>query len=446
MIIDTFRTVRPDRCWRRRLVVCTTLAIAIFGLVPIVHASESANAPPVALETLVEEALARNPEIRAARLEHEAALARRAPAGALEDPVLEFGVVNAALPFSLSHDDMTMQMLGLSQKLSFPGKRRLREAVAGADADAIGFAVAETTHRVLRDLRLAYANLRLADRESTIAHRTGDTLQALAAFAAARYAVGRASQADVLQAGAHAAAVQQDLLRIDADRQTADSEIRRLTGRPDTATPIVPLPGTAQLPPPASASARSERPQLAALRAMETRGELEISLAERDYYPDVELRLNYGHRDRSLNGLPRDDLVTMTVAVSLPLWRKERLAPRVAEARALRARAAALTEEQRLETRAGIEQQFARAEQARATLALYRSALLPQTHAASEATRTAWENSSSDFSAVLDTRLREYEAALAEANVITAYERAVAELYFLQGINPSAASAPGALP
>ncbi len=431
------RTVR--RIAPRLTLACLVTAIAAAS---VAHAAKV----PTPLEALVTEALQHNPDIRAARLEHEAALARRAPARALEDPMLEFGVVNASLPLSLRRDDMTMQMLGLSQKLPFPGKRRLREAVAGTDAEAIGHAVEETTNRVVRDLRIAYANLALADRAIVLTGRTQDALRALASISASRYAVGRGSESDVLRAGARSAQVQQDLLRLHADRQVAESEIRRLVGRAGTDGMIVPVTATsfAEKEPPAGDGAG--RPQLAALRAMEARGELELALAERDYFPDIELRLGYGHRERSLEGMPRDDMVTMTFAVNLPLWRKDRLAPRVAEARALRARAAAMSESQRLETRAGIEQQVARAAEARETLALYRSTLLPQSHAATEAARVAWEAGSGDFGTVLDAAMREYDASLAELTALAAQHHASAEIAFLNGVAPQPGAATGALP
>jgi outer membrane protein TolC len=431
-------SARPDGAPRSRLPAA--LLLGVVAALPWV----SVGAEPVAVATLVAEALARNPEIRAARLEHDAAQARRAPAGALDDPMLEAGVVNAALPFSLRREDMTMQMLSISQKLPFPGKRRLREAAASADADAVGFAVSETTNRVVRDVRVAYEDLLLADRTSQIVTHTWDALRSLAAITTSRYAVGRSRQSDVLQAGTRSAEFVQDIFRIRTERAIAESELRRLSGRADE-RPILPTRspiGMAATTP----SQAIQRPQLAALAAMENRGELELALAEHEYFPDVELRLGYGHRERSLDGLPRDDVVTMTLAVNLPLWRKDRLAPRVAEARALRARAAAMAEQQRLETRAGLEQQAARVRQARDTLALLHSTLQPQAHAAAESARVAWESGAGDFASVMDATMREYESEIAEANAIAAEARARAEIDFLTGVTADSALRPGDQP
>lgn len=413
--------------------------------------SPSCTAAPVSLAALVAEARTRNPEIRAARLQHAAALERRRPAAALEDPMLEVGIVNAPLPLSLRRDDMTMQMLGITQKLPFPGKRGLREAAAIADADVAGHAVDETVNRVSRDLALAYEDLRVAVRAIALAERTRGVLGQVVNVAQTRYALGRATQFEVLQAGTRLAQLQQDLLRLRTDRLTAESELRRLTGRIGESVSIEPMPAV-DLPAPAEAADGdgngngNERPQMLGLRAMEARGTADLALAEREYFPDFELRLGYGHRERSLDGMPRDDMVTMTVAVNLPLWRKDRLEPRVAEARALRARAAEMSAEQALQTRAALEQQQARLEQARATIALYHSTLLPQTHAAAQAALSGYERGGSDLTMLLDATMREYDASLGEATALAAGQRAAAEIQFLTGSATTREPLPGAQP
>src|SRR5712692_11837812 len=114
------------------------------------------------LGNLVAEALQNNPEIRAAQKEKEAAQQRIAPAGALDDPMLQAGVIN--LPsnsLSFNRDDMTMKMIGLSQRFSYPGKRDLRQGIAGKDAESVGYGYQETINRVAREIRVAYFDLGL---------------------------------------------------------------------------------------------------------------------------------------------------------------------------------------------------------------------------------------------------------------------------------------------
>ena len=104
-----------------------------------------------ALSALITEALENNPEIQAALRERDAARQRIAPAEALDDPVLEAGVINAPLASSpFNREDMTMKMIGLSQNLPYPGKRGLRRDVAAKDAEAIS-----AKEKVLREMVIA---------------------------------------------------------------------------------------------------------------------------------------------------------------------------------------------------------------------------------------------------------------------------------------------------
>jgi hypothetical protein len=105
----------------RALLIVLVLAFPALSM-PVADPSPSSE-PTSPVEALVAEALIHNSEIAAARAESEAAKDRVAPARSLDDPMLEAGIVNAPLPFSLRRDDMTMKMLGLSQKLPYPGKR-----------------------------------------------------------------------------------------------------------------------------------------------------------------------------------------------------------------------------------------------------------------------------------------------------------------------------------
>jgi len=129
-------------CALLKLVLVVTIA-------PLAHAAEPPpgrgeqqperpSARPLALQQratplaqLVAEALQNNPEIQAARKEREAASQRVAPAGSLDDPMLEAGVINLPTDsLRFDREDMTMKMIGLSQRFPYPGKRGLRQDVA----------------------------------------------------------------------------------------------------------------------------------------------------------------------------------------------------------------------------------------------------------------------------------------------------------------------------
>ena len=172
MIYDMLLT----RQWRGCLAISLALA---FGA-PAPEAAEAPVEGPPQLSALVAEALANNPEIAAARSELDAVRERISTVGALDDPMLEFGVVNAPLdPLDLQRDDMTMKMLGIEQRLPFPGKRDLRRAVAAADAASVNLAVQETINRIERDVRIEYEELAFNAEAHRIVVRTRGAMEQL---------------------------------------------------------------------------------------------------------------------------------------------------------------------------------------------------------------------------------------------------------------------------
>jgi outer membrane protein TolC len=398
------------------------------------------EALPTAVGSLLAEALAHNPEIAGARAESEAAQQRVRPAGALDDPMLETGIVNAPLPLNLHQDDMTMAMLGLSQKLPFPGKRDLRRDVASASAASVALAVGETINRVARDLRVAYEELSLAETSERIVGQTRETLRQLAAIAQARYSVGLSAQSDALQAQTQLVRLQEQLLRIGQDEVTRRTELQRLLGRQAGTTPVHGSPATLLAlradPDVLTRQAMEQRPQLQALDALVDKSDRQVELARREYYPDFNVRFGYGYRAPTPDGMSRDPMVTLTVEINLPIWRKSRLGPMVAEAQAMREQAARLAETQRLETQTMLEQQLAAERQLRESAALYRSTLLPQAHASVESALTAYRLGRVDFLTLLEAQMREYETSMGEAETLASHNKAVAEIDFLTGYMP----------
>ncbi|MEX1994817.1 MAG: TolC family protein [Steroidobacteraceae bacterium] len=414
------------------------IALALALATPIAQADDPLAAGSPQLAALVAEALANNPQIAAARSERDAAQQRVPAAGALDDPMLELGIINAPLEsMNLRREDMTMKMLGLGQRLPFPGKRELRRAVATADARSIDLAVQETTHRIERDVRVAYEELAFNEEAQRIIVRTRDALEQLAAIARSRYEVGQAAQNDVLDAHIELEQLGVELLQLSAGNAALQGDLQRLLGRAGPAPRIIAAaPQLAADPGPDPASpglAIDNRPQLLALQSLVERNSRSIDLAQREYYPDFDVKLQYGQRDRAANGVPRDDMVSLTVGFNLPIWRKSRLEPQVAEARALRRQAQSLLLAQRLETRKELDTQLALARQWRATAGLYQGTLLPQARAATASALAAYQVGRVDFLTLRQAALREFKVSTQLARAIASHNQAIAEIDLLVG-------------
>jgi outer membrane protein TolC len=393
------------------------------------------------LSTLIAEALENNPEIQAALREREAAQQRISPAEALDDPVLEAGVINAPLASStFNREDMTMKMIGLSQRFPFPGKRGLRKDVAARDAEAIEYGYQETVNRVVRDIKVTYLDLGLTLEMTRLVEKNKLILEELLHIAEDHYAVGRGNQADVLKAQTQVSRMTDELLKLARERPVIEAELIRALGWAGNKLLSVPAPPqlreeTLNLESLLEA-ALTQRPQLLALQSLVARNDKALELTRKNYYPDFDVRMSYGQRDNMLDNSPRPDLVSLTVAMNLPVWRGSKLEPREAESLAMRDQALSTYEAQRNEVAAGLRQQTALAEQSLKSARLYQTAILPQARLTVESTLAAYRVNRVDFMTLLDSQMTVFNSEISLATTIASYNKALAEIDLLTGKSP----------
>jgi len=389
------------------------------------------------LAALLAEAAKNNPDLQAARQETGAARSRISPAGALDDPMLEAGVVNLPVESrSFKTEDMTMKMIGLTQRLPYPGKRALRRDVAEKEALAAEANLRELANRVRRDIKVAYFELGFVDESLRLAERNRRVLEQYLSIAEARYGVGQGTQADVLKAQTQVSKMLEELIKLGRERPMLEAELNRAAGRGAAPAAVSPPPAQAreatlrldEL----RAAARENRPQLAAQQRMMDRNAKAVELARKDYYPDFDVRVFYGQRD-NFQDMRREDMISFTVAINLPMWRESKREPRVAEAEAMRDQATAMYQARLNELDAMLRQQVAAAEQSLKSVRLYETGLLPQARLTADASLAAYRVGRVDFFSLLDSRMTVFNAEVGYAASLAAYNKALAEIEFLVG-------------
>lgn len=408
---------------------------------PAVPAAMATRQEAAALARLIAEALQNNPEILAARKEQEAAAQRIAPAGALDDPMLEAGVVNWPTDsFRFDREDMTMKMIGLAQRFPYPGKRGLRQDVAAKEAESAGYAHQEIVNRVAREAKIAYFDLALVIESVRLTEQNKLTLGQFLKIAEGRYAVGQASQADVLKAQTQLSKMQEELIKLARERPMFEAELVRVLGRsPESAAPVPETPQLREMPLTFSElhdKALRERPQLLALQTTVARTEKALELMRKDAYPDFDVRFSYGQRDRMPDGTKRSDMVNLVVAVNLPVWRENKITPRIAEAQAMREQALGMYQAQRNEVAMKLRQQVAAAEQNLRSARLYRNDILPQARLSVEAALAAYRVNRVDVMTLLDSQMNVFNFEIAHAAAVVNYNKALAEIDLLTGRSP----------
>src|SRR5437879_6800094 len=125
--------------FRQLILAASAFVIAGAGPAPAQHSAPVAS--DSVLQSLVAEALDRNPTVAQRQAAVRAATLRIRPAGSLPDPMLSVGVMDLLLPhFEFNQSDFTEVDVELSQEITWPGSLGarsgvVRAAAAGARAD-----------------------------------------------------------------------------------------------------------------------------------------------------------------------------------------------------------------------------------------------------------------------------------------------------------------------
>ena len=286
-----------------------------------------------------------------------------------------------------------------------------------------------------RDVKAAYLDLWLADESLRLTESNLRVLEQFLSIAESRYAVGQSTQADVFKAQTQLSRMQQERIRLGRERPMLEAELNRAVGRGDAAsvTPRAPALREADLHLEAlRASARASRPQLLAQQRAVERSAAQAEIARKDSYPDFDVRFSYGQRD-NFQGMRREDLISLTVAINLPLWGEKKREPRVAEAESMRGQASSMYQARLNEIDSMLRQQVAAAGQALRSVRLYEGSLIPQARLTSDASLSAYRVGRVDFFTLLDSRMTVFNAEIDRAASRVAYNKALAEIEFLTG-------------
>src|SRR5713101_3766429 len=146
-----------------RQLILAASAFVIAGAGP----ADAQGSAPVAgdsgLQSLVAEALARNPTVVQRQAAVRAATLRIRPAGSLPDPMLTVGVMDLLMPhFQFNRSDFTEADVELSQEIPWPGTLGARSDALRAVADGARAEEGAVRRELTVTMGAAYYRLRYA--------------------------------------------------------------------------------------------------------------------------------------------------------------------------------------------------------------------------------------------------------------------------------------------
>jgi cobalt-zinc-cadmium efflux system outer membrane protein len=397
---------------------------------------EDLEHPTLDVEYVVAQVLAVNPDIRSASAAWRAAARRYPQEVALDDPM--FGYLLG--PGSWGSNDVDdAYMVEISQRIPWHGKRQLRGNKARAEANAAFHDVAEERLRVAEVARLAYYEYYLAHRQIEVLNESTQLLTDFREIAVSKYESSSVEQQDVLLVDVELGEQQRQLLELTRQEQVARARINTLLLTAPNATlppPPVELPTDAALIPAEDLRgiAIAQRPELAAQAARIRAERYELSLACKEFYPDLEFVGRYD----AFWQVPEDDLRPMVgMNLNLPIYKDKRYAA-VAEAHARIAKEQAEYDAKTVEIAYEVEQTFRRVEESQQTITLYEDKIIPTARHSIDAARASYLAGKLDLLRLIESQRQllnlrdEYYSAIAE------YYGRLTELERLVGVSPLA--------
>jgi len=367
----------------------------------IAHADEHAAQPSLGLPALIPEALAKNPELVAARKQWEAATNRITQARSLDDPTLSIHLWNFPQTFNVTRTDNSI--IGLSQNLPFPGKLALKSEIASRSAEITEQALRAKERQLVARLKQAYYDLFLAHKAIQIHHDQVELLRQFVEIADAKFRTGKGSQTDVLKAHVELSLLHQQLPILEQRRETATALLNTILDR----EPLSPLdipqePSLIPIDTPIDDLHRlalNARPELKAAELAVQQSEQSRTLAQRQYYPDFNVTFQRFQNFQATDGFG----AYVALTVPFAFWTKPKHDAGVQEAAASVAAARAQQHAVGNLTRFQINDLLAKVRASEQVARLYHTTILPQALQNLEAARAGYRVGKGGFLDLIDT-------------------------------------------
>ena len=400
------------------------------------------------LRSLVDYALANNPEVNVARERHIGALARVPQAMALPEPKLTYRYFVNEVETRVGPQE---HGIGLSQTLPWFGKRGLQGDAATETARAAQEGIASIQNRVIAAVANAYYELFYLGQSIEIIRGNRDLVLHLERVARARYGAGAATHADVIRAQVELGTIENRLGSLEDRRAPLFARLNALLNRPTTET--FDLPSILTFEPvnytddELLAKVSRHNPDLRATSFEIEAAHRQRERANKNYLPDITLGLDYiATGDARMPGVQDsgDDALSATIGFTLPIWRSKYDAG-VKEADAI-LRQQQFKRDQQLNTfHAETVTALFKLRDAQRQIDLYEDTLLPKANESLVATQRAYSTGAAPFADTIDAQRMLLNFELSFARAITDHHQARIVLEKLTGqslTNQSATNPP----
>lgn len=422
---------RPEKnlgCWSFSSIVGIAAAILF------VFQSSLAVAGELNLQELIDEALQNSPEILATRSRAKAAKHRVPQVSSLPDPMLMTGYQNEGFSGYTYGDSSDSQwMFSASQMIPFPGKLSLKGEMASREAESLSastdtmrFKVVEKVKTLYYDLALAYKAIDILRDKSALFSRVEDA-------AVARYASGMGQQQEILMAQTEKYMLLEKESMQKQKIQSIEAMLNTTVGR-DATSPLE-RPAEPSLKPFATSleeltqMAFGHSPEIKAKEQMVKAAEAKVSMARKEYFPDV----TFGGTYFSRNSQEFPDMWSLTATINVPIFFKTKQDEGVHEALAALSEAKHELTATQLMVSSAMRDNFTMIKTAEHLMGLYQNALIPKNYQDYELSLAGYTSGKVEAITVISTLKSFLDSELLYWVQLTEREKAIARHEALMG-------------
>jgi outer membrane protein, heavy metal efflux system len=388
----------------------------------------------VSVDDVVREALLQNPGVQSALHTVEAQRRRVPQAKTLPDPMVGIGWAGNITPFSVQKGDpSSYRGVTASQQLLYPGKLKLRGAIASKEADAAQWDYEAARRRVTADVKAAYYDYWFYDKAIQTTQKNRGLLEKLSQISESRYRVGKGIQQDILRSQVEITLLMQRLTVLEAQRKTAQTKLNTLMAHdPDAALPPAANLQQSALNQPLEELYRLARQNdtgLGKQQQMVERNQLAVNLAQKDYYPDLSVGYMYQQRP----DLP--DMHGLTFTINVPVFYRTKQREAVRQATEEQISAERSRDNRKNELNFELKQQYLAAKASDELLRLFSQGVVPQSSLALESSMSSYQVGTADFLTVLGNFSTVLNYEIEYYRELANYQTALSRLESMVGVD-----------
>lgn len=383
-------------------------------------AVKTAEPSPLTLGAVLESALAKNPEVAAAKAEALAGKKEAWIRSALPDPMVEIA------------PGTEESQIAASQEIPFPAKLWEKGKIGAAEGRAASFRYLALRRDLLRRAASAYYDLYYADASRAVLEDMKELLKGIERVAESRYSSLSGTSRDVAKAQAEVSLILERLYRLEQERESAAAMLNAILDN----DPMTAL-GPASAPPKPEVGeplvdfvnlAVKNREEIKEAEAIAEKSRHAKRLAGLAYFPDLKVGFEYDKRPEE------KDNWMIPIGITVPVW-QNRVIPEIQQAGRLAEAGEARIRQARNQSFFEVKDAYHRYEAASKIRDLYEAAVIPQAQIALNADRAGYESGSADFLNLLDSERVYLNAKLSYIQFFTDALKAHADLLRAAGLD-----------